>query len=57
MTNDLFFFQTFKIYKGEEIGMVDVWISWNDTVDPAGCNTNPNDYNTASRDPARTPCM
>lgn len=23
-------------YNGEEIGMVDQWLSWNDTVDPAG---------------------
>ncbi|KAG4069066.1 hypothetical protein HA402_008377 [Bradysia odoriphaga] len=42
-------------YNGEEIGMVDVWISWNDTVDPAACNTNPSVYEKFSRDPERTP--
>lgn len=35
--------------------MTDVWISWNDTVDPAACNTNPQVYEKYSRDPARTP--
>jgi alpha-glucosidase len=30
-------------------------ISWEDTVDPAACNTNPIEYEAASRDPARTP--
>jgi alpha-glucosidase len=42
-------------YNGDEIGMTDVWISWEDTVDPGACNTNPQDYAAASRDPARTP--
>lgn len=35
--------------------MSDVWISWNDTVDPAACNTNPSVYERYSRDPERTP--
>lgn len=35
--------------------MLDVWISWKDTVDPQACNTNPNDYWKVSRDPERTP--
>lgn len=35
--------------------MVDKWLSWNDTVDPAACNTNPKDYENYSRDPERTP--
>lgn len=35
--------------------MTDVWISWNDTVDPAACNTNPDVYEQFSRDPERTP--
>lgn len=35
--------------------MNDVWISWNDTVDPAACNTNPDVYEQFSRDPERTP--
>jgi alpha-glucosidase len=42
-------------YNGEEIGMSDVWISWEQTVDPQGCNTDPNTYDKVSRDPARTP--
>ncbi|XP_013110943.2 maltase A3 [Stomoxys calcitrans] len=42
-------------YMGEEIGMTDVWISWNDTVDPSACNSNPDKYESLSRDPERTP--
>ncbi|CAG9566552.1 unnamed protein product [Danaus chrysippus] len=43
-------------YMGEEIGMVDGFVSWEDTVDPSGCNTNdPINYVSASRDPERTP--
>ncbi|KAI9583062.1 maltase A3-like [Glossina fuscipes] len=42
-------------YMGEEIGMSNVWISWNDTVDPSACNSNPNIYEKLSRDPERTP--
>lgn len=29
-------------------------ISWEDTLDPQACNTNPDDYVWASRDPQRT---
>ncbi|XP_049886110.1 maltase 2-like [Pectinophora gossypiella] len=43
-------------YMGEELGMVDGYISWEETVDPAGCNTNdPINYVAYSRDPERTP--
>ncbi|XP_050670522.1 maltase A1-like [Leptidea sinapis] len=43
-------------YMGEEIGLVDGYVSWEDTVDPSGCNTNdPINYVTSSRDPERTP--
>ncbi|NP_001182391.1 alpha amylase precursor [Bombyx mori] len=43
-------------YMGEEIGMVDGYVSWEDTVDPSGCNTDdPINYWTVSRDPERTP--
>lgn len=46
----------FKIIKqGEEIGMTDVRISWEETVDPQACNTNSTVYHENSRDPARTP--
>lgn len=42
-------------YYGEEIGMTNVWISWEDTVDPQACRTNPDIYEQNSRDPERTP--
>jgi alpha-glucosidase len=42
-------------YQGEELVMTDVHLTWNETVDPMACNTNPEVYETKSRDPARTP--
>ncbi|XP_045458432.1 maltase A1-like [Melitaea cinxia] len=43
-------------YQGEEIGMRDGYVSWEDTVDVAACNQgNPDNYLEFSRDPARTP--
>lgn len=42
-------------YYGEEIGMVDQWLPYNETVDPAGLRAGPDDYTLYSRDPARTP--
>lgn len=43
-------------YQGEEIGMRDGYVSWEDTVDVAACNQGtPEDYLDFSRDPARTP--
>uniref|UniRef100_A0A7G3ADM9 alpha-glucosidase n=1 Tax=Lutzomyia longipalpis TaxID=7200 RepID=A0A7G3ADM9_LUTLO len=42
-------------YNGEEIGMTDVFLTWDQTVDPAACNSNPQIYDQFSRDPARTP--
>lgn len=42
-------------YYGEELGMSDQWISWEDSVDPMACNQDPDTYNIVSRDPARTP--
>lgn len=35
--------------------MTDVYIPWNQTVDPAACNTNETVFHTFSRDPVRTP--
>lgn len=35
--------------------MTDGEITWEQTVDPQACNTNSEDYDTYSRDPARTP--
>ncbi|KAG5671321.1 hypothetical protein PVAND_001525 [Polypedilum vanderplanki] len=43
-------------YMGEELVMTNVHVSWNDTLDPQACNTNdPINYESSSRDPARTP--
>ncbi|XP_055694573.1 maltase A1-like [Lutzomyia longipalpis] len=42
-------------YNGEEIGMTDVFLTWEQTVDPAACNAGPDKYQLFSRDPERTP--
>ncbi|XP_036334559.1 maltase A3-like [Rhagoletis pomonella] len=42
-------------FNGEEIGMTDVWISWQDTVDPQACNSREEGYEARTRDPSRTP--
>ncbi|XP_054739590.1 maltase A1-like [Anastrepha obliqua] len=42
-------------YQGEELGMIDGVISWEDTVDPAACNSNADIYEKFTRDPSRTP--
>lgn len=42
-------------YNGEEIGMVDTRLSWEETKDPQACNAGKNSYEKASRDPGRTP--
>lgn len=42
-------------YYGDEIGMSDTYISWEDTQDPQGCGAGKENYQTMSRDPARTP--
>ncbi|XP_041976071.1 maltase A1-like [Aricia agestis] len=43
-------------YQGEEIGMTDGELSWEETVDPQACNTDdPINYVKKSRDPCRTP--
>ncbi|XP_035914171.1 maltase 1-like [Anopheles stephensi] len=43
-------------YNGEEIGMVDYRdMSWEDSLDPQGCNVGPEEYRWKSRDPQRTP--
>uniref|UniRef100_A0A1Q3FRM2 alpha-glucosidase n=1 Tax=Culex tarsalis TaxID=7177 RepID=A0A1Q3FRM2_CULTA len=42
-------------YQGDEIGMIDVDISWEQTVDPLGCNEGRENYAAKSRDPVRTP--
>ncbi|XP_046401629.1 maltase A3-like [Ischnura elegans] len=42
-------------YYGEEIGMEDTFITWQQTQDPQGCNAGPDHYMEKSRDPERTP--
>lgn len=42
-------------YNGDEIGMSDTFIPWEETQDPQGCLSGILKYNTTSRDPARTP--
>uniref|UniRef100_A0A6V7LVJ2 alpha-glucosidase n=1 Tax=Bracon brevicornis TaxID=1563983 RepID=A0A6V7LVJ2_9HYME len=43
------------IYYGDEIGMEDRKMTYNETVDPAGCAAGPLRYQLKSRDPERTP--
>ena len=43
------------VYNGDEIGMEDRWFTYQETVDPAGCNAGPAKYYLKSRDPERTP--
>ena len=43
------------IYNGDEIGMVNRFFTYEETVDPAGCNAGPERYQLKSRDPERTP--
>jgi alpha-glucosidase len=42
-------------YQGEELVMTNVHLTWEETVDPQACNSNPEIYESRSRDPARTP--
>ncbi|XP_017150174.1 maltase A1 [Drosophila miranda] len=42
-------------YQGEELAMTDGEISWEDTQDPAACNSNADIYEQFTRDPSRTP--
>ncbi|XP_049284752.1 maltase 2-like [Anopheles funestus] len=43
-------------YNGDELGMIDHRdISYEDTLDPQGCNLGPSGYRDASRDPQRVP--
>lgn len=43
-------------YQGEEMGLVNTNLTWEQTVDPSACNTNdPIGFESFSRDPARTP--
>ena len=42
-------------YQGEELGMSDTALTWEETRDPAGCACGPAAYQQCSRDPERTP--
>lgn len=43
-------------YQGEELGLRNTHLTWEQTVDPSACNTNdPINYEAASRDGCRTP--
>lgn len=42
-------------YYGEEIGMLDGYVSWEDTKDPIGLTAGPQNYQAVSRDKERTP--
>ncbi|KAL6424456.1 hypothetical protein ACFW04_009900 [Cataglyphis niger] len=42
-------------YYGEEIAMLDTKLSWDETIDPIGCDSGINKYEHFSRDPMRTP--
>ncbi|CAL1546909.1 unnamed protein product [Lymnaea stagnalis] len=42
-------------YYGEEIGMLQAEVSWNETRDPWGLNYGPDRYQYVSRDPERSP--
>ena len=43
------------VYNGDEIGMVNKHLTWEETVDVSGCNAGPERYFIKSRDPERTP--
>ena len=43
------------INNGDEIGMENLFLTYNQTLDPAGCSAGPSRYNLKSRDPERTP--
>jgi alpha-glucosidase len=42
-------------YQGEELAMENSYVSWEDSVDPMACNSDPKIYEMVSRDPVRTP--
>lgn len=46
---------TVVTYYGDELGLMDTNVRWDQTVDPAGLNVGPYRYLKFSRDPVRTP--
>ncbi len=43
------------VYNGDELGMEDTFIRWDESVDPRGLNAGPLRYQEISRDGCRTP--
>lgn len=43
------------VYNGDEVGMEDTFIRWDETVDPRAINAGPLKYIERSRDGCRTP--
>ena len=46
---------TVMTYNGEEIGMVDTFVTWKQCLDPQGVNVGKEDYLAHTRDLERTP--
>jgi len=46
---------TVVTYYGDELGLIDTNVRWDQTVDPAGLNVGKERYTKFSRDPVRTP--
>lgn len=46
---------TAVVYNGDELGMEDTFIRWDQSVDPPALIAGPFRYKTVSRDPERTP--
>jgi len=42
-------------YYGDELGLINTNIRWDQTVDPSGLNVGPHRFLQYSRDPVRTP--
>lgn len=40
-------------YQGEELCMPNVYVTWDQTLDPGACNTNETVFHSVSRDPCR----
>ncbi|XP_046750886.1 alpha-glucosidase-like [Diprion similis] len=45
----------FTMYNGDELGMTDTYLTWEETTDVRACSTTNTTYTLYSRDPARTP--
>lgn len=43
------------MFNGEELGMDNMHYTWEQTVDPQGCNAGPENYDKVSRDICRSP--